>query len=208
MKTKFIPLGDWLLWGGFSVFGIICALGIVFTQQEWNTEKLAIVFTLVPIFIATPVAILLMKYYNKPEFTTVHNVHVWTENTVISRARLEHAVRFYIDHFVKLEPGISRSKVNEAFDGLKLTFVNEPISTFGFGWSVKNAAGLHLDKVIWVVWHGYVSTSALFHEFNHLVDQYVYKRESDPRHINKTWWNWESTVSRMYAEVENNKLAR
>ena len=75
---KFIPLVDWIIFGGLTLFGIIGLILILCTPQEWDIIKIIAVFVPLSVFIVTPVIILIVKYTSRPDYITAQGTYVWT----------------------------------------------------------------------------------------------------------------------------------
>lgn len=197
----YVPWKDWLLFGGIALLSVVGSVIAALTPQEWSTGKI-VVLVLVPVaFVTIAVIVLLAKYRSKPDFVDKHGIAVWADGIpeVRNVEKFERAVFVFVRVLPELirrqlpqdapEREVTSQHLKKMFRGARVEWSRKPISLFSrWGWSMKDKAGLQQGKGAMVYWNGSLVTSAMYHEFFHMVDEVILGRY-DPTHSRRPWWS-------------------
>lgn len=135
--------------------------------------------------------------HKQPTFVTKHGIAVWTNGVSnASQQVIEVATEFYIHSVVtdnalrvaSIYDKVTPAALERMFQGSTLEWKKSIITMAGYGWSVKDVAGLQQGKSVIVQWNEDIKKSALFHEWHHMVDEIVLNRAPDYAHTNILWW--------------------
>lgn len=197
----YIPWKDWLLFGGLALLSVVGSVIAGLTPQEWNTGKVVVLVLVPAAFVTIAVIVLLAKYRSKPDFVDKHGIAVWTDGIpeVSNTENFERLVFVFIRVLPALirrqlspdgpEWRVTSKNLKKMFRGSRVEWSRKPISLFSrWGWSMKDKAGLQQGKGVMVHWNGSMATSALYHEFFHMVDEIILRRY-DPTHSRRSWWS-------------------
>ena len=119
------------------------------------------------------------------DFTTKHNIDVWSEDIEqITLPLMENAIDYYIDELPKIYP-LQSSDVRYALYNGRVEWYRTELACEE---SPKGCAGLQWYRLVLLHWKGYIHKSALFHEFHHVIGQYIWYN-SDSEHKNEQFWD-------------------
>lgn len=202
----YMPWFEIYVYSGVAlIVGIIAAIATILYGTITPVEGLACLWGCVVAFMIVCYLFVLKAIDKQPTFVTQHGIAVWTNGiSNASKQVIEVATEFYIHAVVtdtalrvaSIYDKVTPAALERMFQGSTLEWKKSSITMAGYGWSVKDVAGLQQGKSVIVQWNDNIKQSALFHEWHHMVDEVVLNRATDCAHTNVLWWG---TLTRMGA---------
>jgi hypothetical protein len=118
-------------------------------------------------------------------------IAVWTNGVNISKKEMEAIIDFFITAFSQLS-GIEKHRIAIALEDSSLELRLDKVKTLSQEWVIEGMEGIQKGKGVIVHWNSSVKNSALFHEWIHMVDEFV-NRNVDYKHSGP-WWRLESEL--------------
>jgi hypothetical protein len=150
------------------------------------------IVTLIACGIAALGVIVIIGIYtigNAPSYYTKHDVAVWTNGiNQITKDLMEAALDTYIERVCLHRPDIKKEALLDMYSRMMVVWFTDTVGAVGIGYSLHDKEGLRGGYVIHLHWTGSVTSSALFHEVHHMVDDVILHKPSDYQHTDKAWW--------------------
>jgi hypothetical protein len=205
-----MPVKRWITPIDIIIFSILALLpigfivGAVLTPQHWDIPKI-IASIITPLaFLGFSSGYIIKRWTQKPDYIVPlkdckeDGISVW--GSFVKQEVMKNAANYFICEFSKLTD-LNELIVYNAIKQSSVQWTKTRITMMGPGWYVKDKAGLQKGKRVIVHWNGSIRMSALFHEWIHMVDDYVRGAEEGPqyvpdyKHDKIKWWSYESALA-------------
>jgi hypothetical protein len=198
-KNIKVPWLDFFLFGGFFLFS---AAVLIVTLLNDPTLTAIIVFSVSTAGFGVVFTFILVRWFKSlPDFCLTDGTLVWTDGiNTITPGLMQRALDFYQRRLVKFIFTINEAKVREAIASLCIWWSKDLVSFHSKSYHLVDKEGLQLGKDIKVHWRGTVSSSALFHEIHHVVQEVVMLKYPDLEHNDREWWQIEQEISKIFIE--------
>jgi hypothetical protein len=195
---RWIPLTDIVFFIGLFGVSLASTVGVLLTVQEWDATKTIAVALTPTLFLFFTSIFFTQRWMQKPNYIAEiqgidyeSGIAVWTNGVNISKKEMEAIIDFFITAFSQLS-GIEKHRIAIALEDSSLELRLDKVKTLSQEWVIEGMEGIQKGKGVIVHWNSSVKNSALFHEWIHMVDEFV-NRNVDYKHSGP-WWRLESEL--------------